>query len=217
MSYVWKYFSKQPGGQSARCSIKNCGVVRKCNGGSTQGMRGHLERVHQLFDPTKRIQPSTNQPSTSQQASEPAVKKQKLITEYSMTSFEEQISFEVAAIGSSFQAVVKSPLIAAGVVKLFPTRNLPKNGSDVAAIVRGYYEEVKAETVKMFEAHIKEGKLFSATLDEWTSTAGRRYLNINVHFIQDGEMKEICLGLIPIHGKADAPKSKELVSFEFFF
>ena len=47
-SEVWNYFVRleQVKGENPTSLCNICGVVFKCPGGSTTGMRGHLERKH---------------------------------------------------------------------------------------------------------------------------------------------------------------------------
>lgn len=63
------------------------------------------------------------------------------------------------------------------------------------------------------QIQLAAGRFFSTTLDEWTSTSGRRFLNINLHYIVNSVAKEINLGMVPIHGSATALNIQKLVSF----
>lgn len=218
-SFVWKHFKKDAGKDKARCDVdlgkRKCNAVLSCTGGSTKGLIDHLKRIHQILDPLKSGPTASNStqpgPSTSN-AGAPPVKRQKLMTEFHSRSLEEMVAFDVAVVGMNFEQVVSSTLGAAGAECKFPTKKMPKNGSGVAKMVRGYYEEVKIKTKKWIQTHLADGNFFSTTLDEWTSTAGRRFLNINLHYFENGVAKEINLGMVAIYGSATALNIKKLVS-----
>ena len=65
------------------------------------------------------------------------------------------------------------------------------------------FSDIKAKIKSWIQTHLAEGHFFSTTLDEWTSTAGQRFLNVD---------KEINLGMVPIYGSATALNIKKLVS-----
>ena len=221
MSFVWEHFKRDTGNKDkAHCDVdlgnRKCSAVLNCAGGLTKGLIEHLKRVHQILDPLKSGPTTSNQaqPSTSS-TDNPPVKWQKLMTDFTRPSFEETISKEVALNGLNFEQIVNSDIMAEHVKEKFPTKNFPKNGSGVAKIVRGFHEDIKAKIKSWIQTPPAEGHFFSTTLDEWTSTAGRRFLNINLHYFENGVDKEINLGMVPIYGSATALNIKKLVSWYY--
>lgn len=74
-----------------------------------------------------------------------------------------------------------------------------------------------SEKTKTFIANLrKEKNKFSLTLDEWTSHANRRYINVNLHYNENGQTKHIDFGLIRILNKCDAVKLEKLVILKTF-
>lgn len=203
-SYVWKYFEKVQN-SSARCKFgiedgTACGKVISCAGSSTKGLIEHLKRAHKI-ESEKPIE------------TPPPAKRQRTVSEcLQRQSFEEAISREVVG-GLSFQQMVTSKAVRGYFKSAFPSKTFPLNGTTIAKIMREYYESTaKVETIEMIQDHLKNGKFFSVTLDEWISGAGKRYLNVNLHYIDNAGNQKINLGLKPITGKADAKNIKILVS-----
>ena len=65
---------------------------------------------------------------------------------------------------------------------------VPKSENSVRKVVMEHGDKVRASVVSEFAHRKKEGQRFSVTLDEWTSTRNRRYMNVNVH----GQAAKIC-------------------------
>lgn len=197
--------------EKAKCKVdvggRPCDALLSCTGGSTKGLIDHLKRIHKINSNSATLtEPKENDT--------PPVKRQRLLTDYTKSmTFEEGISYEIAVVGLNFEQLINSKMCSTFAKDYFPTKKLPKNGSGVAKIVREFYEKAKSDTIFLIQKHLKNGNFFSSTLDEWTSTAGRRFLNINIHYIDKGVGKEINLGLVPIRGSASAINIKELVSF----
>jgi hypothetical protein len=71
-----------------------------------------------------------------------------------------------------------------------------------------YGDKVWASVVYELAQRKKEGQRFSVTLDDWTSTRNRRYMNVNVH----GKAATVWnLGLVRVHGSMPAEKCVELL------
>ncbi|XP_065667145.1 uncharacterized protein LOC136087644 [Hydra vulgaris] len=214
MSFVWKHFKRETGNKDARCDVdsgnRKCSAVLNCAGGSTKGLTEHLKRVRQILDPLKSGPTTSNQaqPSTSSTAN-PPVKRQKLMTDFNRASFEETISKEAALNGLNFEQIIDSDKIE-HVKETFPTKNFPMNRSGVAKIVRGFHEDIKAKIKSWIQTHLAKGHFFSTTLDEWTSTAVRHFLNINLHYFENGVDKEINFGMVPIYGSVIALNIEKL-------
>jgi hypothetical protein len=228
-SFVWNHFRKC-GNATARCTVsqneKICGKILKCNGSSTKGLKDHL-KLHGIYDTANANQENQtdafNAPTTSSENNLPPAKRQRTIEQcFHQKSFEEAVAREVAG-GFNYVQIVNSDAIRSHFITTYPTKQFPVDGETLAKIVREYYEKTaKPETTKKIQQHLKSGKFFSTTIDEWTSNANRRYLNVSIHFIENKEPRKINLGLKRIVGKADADKIKQLVGkikfkFPFYF
>lgn len=76
---------------------------------------------------------------------------------------------------------------------------LPKDHKTVMALMCKHFEVAKEQTIQTLKEAAAESKL-SSTLDEWTSIANKRYLNINIHTKTNATFN---LGLVRI--KKDCP------------
>jgi hypothetical protein len=76
-------------------------------------------------------------------------------------------------------------------------------------LIFNYYAEIKSELKCKFSTILKANQKFCLTLDEWTSSRNRRYMNINV-MCNDGIFEN--LGLIRIEGSCGAEKTLDLVN-----
>lgn len=214
VSYVWKYFQKGEK-STARCMVstngKICGSTLKCSGSSTKGLKDHLKAKHKIVDTNNHSQTASSEPTTSQagnirsaspepstsqagniqptsalQIIPPPAKRQRTINEcFQQQSYEEAIALEIVG-GLNFEQVVNSKAVRFYFRTTFPTRNFPSSSTTVSEIMRDFYEKTaKVETIAFIQTHLKKLKFFSTTLDEWTSAAGRRYLNVNLHYFDD--------------------------------
>ena len=62
--------------------------------------------------------------------------------------------------------------------------------------------------IEKFKTMKKDNRKFSITIDEWSSSRNRRYINISVHY---GEEDFENLGLVRIQGSFPAEKVRLLV------
>jgi len=92
----------------------------------------------------------------------------------------ELISKMVAVDGLPFSTVSRSVSIRY-MYEASTNTNMPQSPNTIREIMLRCYEEKKALTVEQFSKLTIEGKRFSITLDEWTSAANKRYMNINLH------------------------------------
>lgn len=201
-SYVWRYFTELDH-SSARCKL--CPDILLKNGGSTKGMRKHLESLHGITE------------HDSQEVVAPPAKKQKTILDFAKYStLNETIARQVCDVGLNFNQIAQNEYLRINLERDFKVK-VPKHPSNIAEHFYSFYEEVKKQTIDQIGKMREKGHKFSATLDEWTACSNKRYLNINLHFHEKEESKLINLGLIPIKGSCDALHLKELVSLFFNF
>ena len=83
---------------------------------------------------------------------------------------------------------------------------LPKSENAVMKLIHKYHQAKKDDLTRIFQ---ESDKKFSLTLDEWTSTKNRRYMNINLH---DSEGKTYNLGLVRILGSCTSEKILNMVN-----
>ena len=70
-----------------------------------------------------------------------------------------------------------------------------------------YRSKIKELITREIQTFINSGKKFSLTFDEWTSTANKQLMNINVHSRNLNLSKFWNLGLMQIHGSFTAKKA----------
>ena len=75
-------------------------------------------------------------------------------------------------------------------------------------LIYSFYETIKTETIKELGFKMRKGEKFAITVDEWTSQANRRYLNITLHDIE----KDYNLGLASIATSCDGNTMLKLVT-----
>jgi hypothetical protein len=173
-SFVWNYFSKQ-GSDKARCNEKGCNKVISYLKG-TNGMIYHLKTVHTITD-----QPdSTKRPASEEENN--AKKKQKTLHDfYQKTTLEEDVAKMICKSNLSFNQIATCEFIRKSLAEKYPGRIIPKKSDGIAGLMMKYYEFAENETKMRIRQMKDDGKKFSATLDEWTSSAFSRYLDINIH------------------------------------
>lgn len=115
----------------------------------------------------------------------------------------------------SFKQVAGTKYIRKSLVKDFPGRIIPMDNGGISAAMMKFFQHAEFKTKDLIQKLKVEGKKFSATLDEWTSAANCRYLNINLHYTvnEDGKTSFINLGLVKISGSCPAPVMAEMVNF----
>lgn len=196
-SYVWKYFSKTNDPKKARCDIKNCGQIKSYASG-VKGLAYHLQADHAILNPenkSKSAQPNLQAPVTESKIEEiPQSSRQKPITDFFVyRSLEEAVAKLAAESGLTFHQIAKTKLIQEALKNKFPNRSIPSYPDGVKRMVMSYYNAARLEVKKNLKALKEKNKKFSVTLDEWTSCANKRYLNINVHFTVDGNTTQFML------------------------
>ena len=77
----------------------------------------------------------------------------------------------------------------------------------VKSIIISFSQTLKSDIKKMIEIKKVAGKFCSVTLDEYTRTRSRRYMNSNLHYDSD----PVNLGLVRIKGFMPAERVKNLV------
>lgn len=209
VSWVWKHFVRA-GDIHGRCNVGNCGKVLTRKGGNTKGLASHLASAHKIFE--NGIQNSSESSSKPQELPNDA-KKQKTMLDYGKYStLEETVSSLASEAGLTIKQIAKTSYIRKCLLRDFPLRVLPKNQSGMMKLILNFYKQTKEVTINKIKKLIDEGKLFSTTLDEWTSLKNFRYLNVNLHYNDQKTSHHINLGMIPIPGSCPSHTLLELVS-----
>lgn len=210
-SSVWYYYLTSKDGKSAKC--KRCSAVLKTLGGSTKGLHTHLSTKHGT-----KIQKEFNLtalPCTSQDCIEDTLlSKKRKIGDYFSTDKESLdliLSRMTAKDGFSFNVFITSTdlrnlLIAKGY------NDLPTSAVSIRNRVVNYSSKIKELITREIQNFKNSGKKFSLTFDEWTSTANKRFMNINVHSRNLNLNKFWNLGLMRIHGSFTAKKCIEMLT-----
>lgn len=193
-SSVWKYFDVDSTDRN-KTICKRCSKKLSYSHGSTSTMKNHLKSVHNINPDLN----EHNEPSTS--------KRVKTIHDFvKKESLEEIVAKLAAKDGFSINAITKSGFIRQKIAEM--NYHLPKNPSDVMALIHKHFETIKSDIKQQIQVMITNREKFSLTLDEWTSVKMRKYLNINIH-AHDGTWFN--LGLVRISGRADAKTLQDLV------
>lgn len=224
-SFVWKYFTKTSS-SAARCNETGCGKTLACNNG-TKGMISHLKTFHNIVDPSREKLPAVptadsaaSAPSTAggnETEAPPKSKRQKLMFDYldkGKPTLEKEIAKMAAGPGTlSFNTIAKVPFIRESLANKYPGEIIPKGHSDVALKMMNFYEYAVADVKNKIRKLKEGGTKFSATLDEWTSIANRKFLNVNVHYKSktDDNVYFINLGLLKLSGHFPSEKLVILV------
>lgn len=212
MSEVWKYFDKKTI-DSAAC--KRCGKVIKCAGSSTSGMKSHLLKKHSIdIQPVITHSTHTTEEPTVTSTQENALGSGTVTSGMKRTasskpsdgsllkfvkrdSLQQIVATLVAKDGIPVNSICKSSFIRDSLS--LRGYKLSTDANTIMNLVHNYYEIAKQKVIAEIEG-LKSGK-FSLTLDEWTSTRNRRYINVNIHS-NNGVFFN--LGLIRIIGSCPA-------------
>lgn len=175
----------------------------------------HLKSAHGIVESAAPSATTSSgpAPSTSQAQNAvvnvPAVIRQKTLADYFQKStLEEEIARMVAMSNISFNQIAKTQFIRQSLAIKYSGRVIPAHHQGIANLMMKFFafaEDRVKEQIKKLKAG---GKKFSATLDEWTSCANYRYLNINLHYTTsaDGKTAFVNLGLIKILDRFSADK-----------
>jgi len=86
---------------------------------------------------------------------------------------------------------------------------VPKSANTFMKMVIRHAEAVRNIVRLELRQLKKDGKRFSLTIDEWTSTRNRRYMNVNIHSSQS---KFLSFGMASISGKYACGKMSNIAA-----
>lgn len=209
---VWCHYLKADTGDSAKC--KTCEKVIKCAGGTTTGLRSHL-RLHAIsldneIRTSEGRRDSRDTAGTSFDSPVPA-KKSKMPDFFTQSnrSLDIVISRMTALDGIPFRAFTESEDLK----HLFNKAGykLPTSANTIKDVTVKFYEKTKKDLIKEIQELKNEGHKFSVSIDEWTSSRNRRYMNVNLHcaFFKGTNHTTKNLGLCRTYGSVTAIKCEE--------
>ena len=176
-STAWNYFTKDDTGLKAICNI--CKASIGCKGSSTSGLLRHLKNIHRELVPQKR---KADEDMADQPSQRKKVKQQTLDRAFmsaKRSSLAEILARLAAEDGISIRAITRSKFIRNSISAQGYTP--PKCEKTAMKLIIEYHHAIVAEVKKEIADKVSNGERFSITLDEWTSTRNRRYMNVNVH------------------------------------
>ena len=206
---IWEHVRKEKHGQTAKCKI--CQTVLKTTGGSTKGLHEHMKRVHSVNVLKRKVhddpQPSTSAASAKTTSATGAGPMSKYLMHSSEQSLPAVLSRMTACDDLSFRIFVSSKDLRKALMAMGFSQ-LPNTHVGIKQLVMQHGERIRS-VVSLDMQRLKDmGQRFSVTLDEWTSTRNRRYMNVNVH--ADGD-KFWSLGMVRVQGSMPAEKCVELL------
>lgn len=206
-SFVWNHFTKLDSTKS-RCNETGCNKVISFGKG-TNGLIYHLKTVHKIIDVTE-----ASNKRKAEDSSAPQKRQCNIIDYCKKPSAEEEVARMIAESNLSFNQVAKTKFIRLSLAAKFPGRIIPQDNQGISAMMMKFYEFAESETKYQIQKMKNEGKKFSVTLDEWTSAANCRYINMNIHytFLNNGKTSFINLGLLKIKGSCPAETMVQMVS-----
>lgn len=204
-SKIWKHFLRFSA-EKAKCLL--CSELKDCKGGSTSAMWRHLKTLHkveaneiesemgqeeQLQQPTKKSKPAASA-SNSQRSMMDFVQRK---------SMKERLAKLCALDGIAPFTISRSEFFREAFIAL--GFELPKSPNTIMEMVHSFYKEARETTIREIKA---SGTKYSLTMDEWTSIANRRYLNVNINAHGGASFN---LGLIRIPKSCPAEEVKRLM------
>ncbi|CAG4943549.1 unnamed protein product [Parnassius apollo] len=214
---VWYHFLKADTSDSAKC--KTCEKVIKCAGGTTTGLRSHL-RLHNISLDSERLasEVARETAGTSKRKNDnsllesPVSAKNCRMTDYfsqSNRSLDVMVSRMTALDGMPYRAFTESEDLK----HLFKKAGykLPTSANTIKDVTIKFYDKTKKNLIKEIQELKDEGHKFSVSIDEWTSSRNRRYMNVNLHcaFFKGNHHTTRNLGLCRTYGSVTAIKCEE--------
>lgn len=199
-SRIWKHFQRSSD-DKAQCLL--CSGHVYCKGGSTSTMWKHLNNFHEYEAKEIHLELEQEQSQPAKKA-KTSVKPQRSMMDFvKRKSIEERMAKAIALDGISPFTIARSEFFGEACTAL--GLNLPKSHKTIMEMAHTFFKEAREETIREIKA---SGVKFSLTMDEWTSIANKRFLNVNIH---SGSIS-FNLGLIRIQKSCPAEEVKRLMT-----
>lgn len=207
-SAVWLHFEKTNVVGKAKCLT--CGDIISCAGSTTTGMRFHAKLHNILFDKITNELPADAEPKTENNTKTNPTKKFKSdeSNQTSMLSYIRKNSLQqilakcAAKNGISIHQITSCDAIGGYVSS--QGYAMPKSETSVWNQIHLFFEEKTSDLKKQIATDIKNGTIFSITVDEWSDIKYNKYLNITLNNTETHHV----LGLAEIHGSCNASQLK---------
>lgn len=204
MSSVWQYFTKIKDPDSGKVTHGKCNQCpSKITSNGTSSMKAHLKKHGIAITLGKNV--SSTSLSTTIEVVQPT------INSYFSTVNNDSLCARLAKLcakrGLSFSTVASEEMVE--LMELAGFEQVPKSPNTVKKRVSGFAKEVKNSYKNEIASELKNVKVLSVGIDEWTSRGNNRFMNV----ILFSDNKLWNLGLIKIHGKTSGKLSaNDLVS-----
>lgn len=196
---IWEHFERV---DSVYAKCKECNVKLKSVGGSTSGLHNHLKNIHKTGLKRKEI--------INDKVTKPLPKINKYFHPRSDDTMHACISRMVAKDGLAFRMLCSSNDLRMLLVNKFKEQ-VPSSPNTIRKIVMEYCDQIQKQVKQSIKTMKSNGKRFSITFDEWTSLQNRRYLNLNIHFVNES-IGFYNLGLVRVRGSMPAESCVSKIS-----
>ena len=179
---VWKYFLRGKTNQVAKCM--QCKQVLKILGGCTTPMHTHLRSKHNtVLNKRKFDENTTASTSDSNDSVVSTTRKTNTIIDVFKSKKDETFPAVVARMIASDCLPFRVFCTSNDLRKCLTMRgfsDIPKSPTSIQKVVMDYTKKIKQLQIAEIN-QLKKNLCFSLTLDEWTSSRNRHYMNVNVH------------------------------------
>lgn len=212
---VWKHFLRAEDGQSVEC--KHCKKILKTPGGATGALHTHIRAKHpNKVSQDQDIQTASTSNSKSSQLHDKDIIDQTPTKKIKLTDFfSSDSSMEVHVTRmAALDGIPLSKFCTSEDLRYVFKKagyELPKSPSTITKIVQEQTVAIKNKIKNKLKEMKSQNERFAITLDEWTSTRNRRYMNINIHNTNLKPAMYINLGLVRIKGSMLAQVGLELL------
>ena len=198
-SKVWEYFT-QSKNKKAMCNIckTNIGIVDS----SSTLLFKHLKTHNIRPNLDKRELEADSEVGCS-------IKKPMTMMGFVKRTGLDKIVSKLAAVdGISVRTITRSKFIRESIAKR--GFKLPKNETDVMKLIRHHFKAMKNKMIGELAEKIRNNLRFSLTLDEWTISRTKKYVNVILHGAPNEEPYN--LGLVRIFGSCTSTLLLEVVT-----
>ncbi|KAG0437759.1 hypothetical protein HPB47_017298 [Ixodes persulcatus] len=204
---VWKYFSKLPSKNEARC--EQCKTLLKTPTGTTTTLSNHLKKHPSLYAAyeEERAAREKQKKSAGQSTPQPSVSSHFRPTMKSTAPKARQVTQKIAAFiagGLHSYSVVEENGFVEMLRCVIPEYSVPSRTTFSRSVIPDLYAAKKAEVMQALRSIFDAGvECYCLTTDSWTSRACQSYVSVTCHimdkkFVQHiytltcGQMTEDC-------------------------
>lgn len=193
---VWQYMARNHAKTKAKCMVDECGLIVKTPNSGTSGCHTHLKKAHNFDCSTVRQEEVADEPPPK-------------ITRYfeKVETYPAYLARLCSVANIPFHRLATDEFLEIIVAKGYGAEMIKSPHT-----IRQYILKFALETRQEMSKDIKDVMALnksgiSLTIDEWTSTAVKKYMAVNVHV----EDKFWHLGLYRLRGSYPAKKMMPLL------